>query len=65
MGSYPVKVDKRPVSQVDEAAVEVTGRAVKASPFVSFQYSYQFLPILFAPKISINIPAQGQMRMEY
>jgi Flp pilus assembly protein TadG len=32
---------------------------------VSFQYSYQFLPILFAPKISINIPAQGQMRMEY
>ena len=32
---------------------------------VSFRYSYQFLPILFAPKISINIPAQGQMRMEY
>ena len=32
---------------------------------VSFRYSYQFLPILFAPSISINIPAQGQMRMEY
>ena len=32
---------------------------------VSFQYSYQFLPILFAPGISINIPAQAQMRMEY
>jgi hypothetical protein len=32
---------------------------------VSFKYSYQFLPILFAPRISINIPAQGQMLMEY